>query len=238
MALRGKLGWVLAANVFGVALSGCQTTIALQPPRGYLDFGYRGGEGREVRVVSPFEDARTRGECPGDVEPSGHVVKSEAMIPGAEEQLRCSQEPPVWFAERLTTALRGAGYTVLGANEPGKGDVLELHGHAAKPHRRGDPSDDRDGHVRSRHLDRTRRFFEFRTGRETRLLRDVVLVDAIEDQSLEGDAPGEARRIVHTGSARHDRSSLVADQPLPGVAHRAGGLWPHGCGLRIPVTAV
>jgi hypothetical protein len=128
VALRGKLGWVLAAGVFGVApLSGCTTIIALQPPRGFLDFGYRGGEGREVRVM-PFEDVRMRGECPGDVTPSGHVVKAEAMIPSEEEQLRCSQDPPRWFAERLATALRGAGYTVLAPNEPGRGDVLDVHG--------------------------------------------------------------------------------------------------------------
>ena len=128
MALRGKLGWVLAASVFGVApLSGCTTTIALQPPHGYLDFGYRGGEGRVVRVLT-FDDLRTRGECPGDVTPRGSTVKGGSMIPSPEEQLRCSPDPPKWFADRLAAALQGAGYTVVGEDKPGVGDVLEVRG--------------------------------------------------------------------------------------------------------------
>jgi len=128
LGLRWGSRGALVAAACGVAvLSGCTTTIALKPPSGYLDFGYRGGEGREVRVVTPFEDERVRGKCPGDVKPDGDV-RSKSVLPSAEEQLRCSDEPPGWFAERLIKALHGAGYTVIGIDEPGKGDVLEIRG--------------------------------------------------------------------------------------------------------------
>lgn len=107
MALRCRVGWVLAATVLGVApLSGCSHL----PPAEFYD--YRGGEGRVVRVVSPFEDMRARWTAIGD---SPRIGDSPSY-------------PPEQFAERLAKELQRAGYTVLGADDPGSGDVLEVRG--------------------------------------------------------------------------------------------------------------
>ena len=61
LAVRWQVGWVLAASVLAVApLSGCSHL----PRADFYD--YPGGEGRVVRVVSPFEDTRERWTGWGD----------------------------------------------------------------------------------------------------------------------------------------------------------------------------
>jgi hypothetical protein len=115
-------GFLLVAG-----LSGCATDYALHEPAGPLDFGYRGGEGRKVRVATPFADERKGGPCPlpGSTPPPGWKQKTPRT---ARERLHCSADPPRWLAEKLATALAAAGYTVVGEARTEDEEVLEIQG--------------------------------------------------------------------------------------------------------------
>jgi hypothetical protein len=111
-----------AVVVLALGLAGCApTTFTLQAPSDPLDFGWRGGEGRQVRVAMPFADERPPVACP-----SADASKWKRRTQPPRERLRCSDEPLHWFPERLETALREAGYTVVDASAGG--EILEIHG--------------------------------------------------------------------------------------------------------------
>lgn len=115
-AARGSLALLLG-------LAGCAQTIALQPPSEPLDFGYRGGDGRRVRVASPFADERPRQGC-AFMELPGRRERR----PPPKEALKCSEDPLRWFADQLAAALRTAGYTVVDARVEDGDEILEIRG--------------------------------------------------------------------------------------------------------------
>jgi hypothetical protein len=119
---------IVAAGLLLLAgLAGCATEYALHEPTGPLDFGYRGGEGRKVRVATPFADERSGKPCPsaGSTPPPGWKEKSPRT---ARDRLQCSADPPRWLAEKLATALEAAGYTVVGETRVAGEEVLEIQG--------------------------------------------------------------------------------------------------------------
>jgi hypothetical protein len=132
-----------SALAVAAALVGCTTHPVLQAPSPYGDYGYRGGDGRVVRVL-PFEDERTKPEDCAELEtpPKSPTQGPNQPAAGAKQQpkaatgpgrfpphqaLGCSEDPPRWFAERLTTALQEAGFALAedGALPP---DALEIGG--------------------------------------------------------------------------------------------------------------
>jgi hypothetical protein len=81
--------------------------------------------------MAPFIDARKRPARAtygsSNAATSGPCQKTK-RLQSAHDQLACSDEPPEWFAKRLSTALRGAGLTVLEGDAPAPGDVLQIQG--------------------------------------------------------------------------------------------------------------
>jgi hypothetical protein len=108
--------------LLALGLAACTTPLALSPAAGPPDFGYRGGEGRRVFVVTPFADERPPQPC-DPVDPA-----ELARWPTPREQLRCSDDPLRWFAERLAAALGAAGYTVVGEAPADREEILEIRG--------------------------------------------------------------------------------------------------------------
>ena len=124
---RTALASAAAAFLLVIGLTGCATEYALREPTGPLDFGYRGGEGRKVRITTPFADERSGKPCPipGTTPPPGWKQKSPRT---ARDRLQCSADPPRWLAEKLATALAAAGYTVVGETRIEGEEVLEIQG--------------------------------------------------------------------------------------------------------------
>jgi hypothetical protein len=109
--------------------TGCHGKLTLGPPQGYADFGFHGGEGRQVRVL-PFDDQRVRGECELLVQRAARRDRSKPQpaTPRAGLDVLCSDDPPHWFQERLAAGLRSASFEVLRDGDAGADHVLEVRG--------------------------------------------------------------------------------------------------------------
>jgi hypothetical protein len=118
-------------------LLGCLGPPALRPPAALRDYGFHGGDGREVRVLA-FEDGRSPPDSctkpagprlqpvPGskamEVRESGQPAGAPARRP-----LICRSDAPRWFDRRLALALKNAGFRIVGQG-PLTRDALEVQG--------------------------------------------------------------------------------------------------------------
>ncbi len=90
--------------------SGCAEPIRLSSPPGFVNVGFKGGEGHLVRIVSPFIDDRPIESCSRGPE---SLEGPKRTYSGAYHQLACSSLPPEWIADRFSQGLVAAGFSVI-----------------------------------------------------------------------------------------------------------------------------
>jgi hypothetical protein len=112
-----------------LALAACASTgeLRFDAPAQPLDFGYRGGARREIRIERPFAETRARMECKDEAPAQPRGQRPMRRVRKTEELLACADQPAPWLAAQLAGALQTAGFRVVdGATS--NPDALQVKG--------------------------------------------------------------------------------------------------------------
>ena len=110
--------------IFATALTGCAfTDVHLDMPISGLAEPITGGNGREIIVTIPFNDARTHRERCG-MQKNGYNMDTADAI--------CDTAPDEWIAQLLADELRASRFKVLAPNDPHGQAALRIDGDIQK----------------------------------------------------------------------------------------------------------
>jgi hypothetical protein len=116
--------FVLAGLPALALLSGCAfSDITIEPPRAAPAAGRTLGRGREIALVTAFEDRRPQPDRCG-MQKNGYNMDTA--------DVNCTLPPPKWLADALARGLQDAGFVVTASPSPSptaarvEGDVLQF----------------------------------------------------------------------------------------------------------------
>ncbi len=110
---------IVASLSLLLASTGCAFgSMPITLPTAPLEATVRGGNGRQIVVVTPFSDARAQERC--GMKKNGYNMDTADAV--------CESAPGAWFAERLSRELRAAGFEVVAPGASPKPSALRLEG--------------------------------------------------------------------------------------------------------------
>jgi len=118
-----RLGLAAALSVALASLSGCAfSDVTIEPPRASPPIRSL-GRGREIALVTAFDDRRPQPERCG-MQKNGYNMDTA--------DVNCTLPPPKWLSDALARGLQNAGFVVTAAPSPSptaarvEGDVLQF----------------------------------------------------------------------------------------------------------------